>query len=168
MKLDADKESLSLHYLPAQFCMNGFMLMILAGYFKWQYQKHVFHFKRLSRPLLRVLLISAYRATRVKLSRQAIRAVAGYKHKRFFLRETFKSTDSTAGSMWLGCRHDETISNKAAQIWDELGFASPLWVIGVKTGTERVEEQHLEKSKEACRPPLFPPPKSARKARRKS
>mgnify|MGYP001563048371 CR=1 FL=1 len=163
---DTEKEALFLRYWPAQMCMHLFFFMVVTGYFKWQYQVHTFHWKKGLRIYMRWTLKTAYRLSKKKLSRKTVRVLAGFGHKRFFIRESTKSMDCSAGSLWVDCRHDETISNKAATIWEDHEFSSPVWVVGTKVITERLEKKHLETSKEICRPVVYePPPKPTKKSK---
>jgi hypothetical protein len=121
---DPDKEALFLQYIPSMICMHLFLLMIVLGYLKWMWKMHVYHLQKL-------------------LHRKTNAAD--------FIYEFEKSADCCGGSGLLGCQHDETISNKAGQLFIAKGFNAPYWAILVKKVTHRWEPNHVELSVEPLR-----------------
>lgn len=75
----------------------------------------------------------------------------GRKESGRFVYRYMKALDCAACAGAFGGKHDETISNKAGQVWTEKQWHSPLWVIVVKKITDRFEPDHLEKSIEVTR-----------------
>lgn len=77
--------------------------------------------------------------------------VFGRKESGRFVYRYMKALDCAACAGALGGKHDETISNKAGQVWKDKQWQSPLWVIVVKKITDRFEPEHLENSIEPTR-----------------
>lgn len=75
----------------------------------------------------------------------------GRKDSGRFVYRYMKALDCAACAGSLGGKSDETISNKAGQVWTDKQWHSPLWVIVVKRLTDRWEPQHIENSIEPTR-----------------
>ena len=63
-----------------------------------------------------------------------------------------KSLDQSASAGMFDGKCDETVSNKAGQIFLLYQWASPWWVLFAKKLTERWETNHIETSIEPVRP----------------
>lgn len=75
----------------------------------------------------------------------------GLKDSGRFVYRYMKALDCAACAGSLGGKSDETISNKAGQMWRDKGFHAPWWTLIVKKITERWEPGHIENSIEPTR-----------------
>lgn len=109
---------------PALICMAAFFVFMWIGFFKLVFWHYPRYFFTKNR--------KSYR----------------------FIYQYAKALDQAACAGALNGRHDETVSNKAGQMFVTHGWQAPWWCIVTKKITDKWEPFHVEKSIEPLRPDI--------------